>query len=194
MDRLLAECQSQTHLHYIVTCALNTGLRKGDILNLKWEQIRNGFIYPDRDTATKKRREIPINEDLAGIFKEIRKKQGLTSKDVFTYHTRVIQRVDRAFRGTLRRAGIEHFRFHDLRHTFASHLIMRGASLKEVQELLGHKTMTMTLRYAHLSQEHKKKAVSLLNGLIGLVKNNMSQNCNNYKSSNLMASKSLKSQ
>ena len=55
--------------------------------------------------------------------------------------------------------------FHDLRNTFASQLIMKGGTLKDVQELLGHKTMTMTLRYAHLSQHHKKKAVNLINGL-----------------------------
>jgi len=73
--------------------------------------------------------------------------------------------VKTAFNSALRRAGIEDFRFHDLRHTFASQMIMRGASLKDVQEILGHKTMTMTLRYAHLSQEHKKKAVNLLNEL-----------------------------
>jgi len=192
--RLIKECRPQEHLYHVVTCALNTGLRKGDILQLKWEQIRNGFIYPDRDTATKKRREIPINEDLAQMFKEIRKKQGLTSKYVFTYHARTIQRIDRAFKGALRRAGIENFRFHDLRHTFASHLIMRGASLKEVQELLGHKTMTMTLRYAHLSQEHKKKAVGLLNGLTGSIKTDMSQNCHISDSENLQVSNLLKLQ
>jgi len=59
------------------------------------------------------------------------------------------------------------FHFHDLRHTFASQLILNGGSLKDVQELLGHKSMTMTLRYAHLTQESKKKAVNLLNGLTG---------------------------
>ena len=71
-----------------------------------------------------------------------------------------------AFKSALRRAGIENFRFHDLRHTFASQLIMRGGTLKDIQEILGHKTMAMTIkRYAHLSQEHKKKAVNRLNGL-----------------------------
>lgn len=76
-----------------------------------------------------------------------------------------LSNIKRSFVSAVVRAGIEDFKFHDLRHTFASHMIMRGASLKEVQEILGHKTMTMTLRYAHLSQEHKRKAVNLLNGL-----------------------------
>jgi len=67
----------------------------------------------------------------------------------------------------MKRAGVVDFRFHDLRHTFASHLLLRGGDLKDVQELLGHTTMTMTLRYAHLTQEHKKKAVNLLNSLTG---------------------------
>ncbi|MBW2608717.1 MAG: tyrosine-type recombinase/integrase [Deltaproteobacteria bacterium] len=60
------------------------------------------------------------------------------------------------------------FKFHDLRHTFAGPLIMRGSSLKDLQEILEHKTMTMTLRNSHLSQEHKKKAVNLMNGLTAL--------------------------
>ena len=89
-------------------------------------KIRNRFIYPDKNSDTKKRREIPINNDMATIFKDIRKEQGLTSRYVFTYGKRNISRVDRAFKGALERAGIENFRFHDLRHTFASHMLMRG--------------------------------------------------------------------
>ena len=150
-------------------------MRKGEILGLKWNQIRNGFIYLEK-IKTRHKREIPVNENLAQIFKEIRKDEGLTSEYVFTYAKKSLSRVDRAFKGALDRAGIEDFKFHDLRHTFASHLVMRGASLKEVQELLGHRTMTMTLRYAHLSQEHKKKAVGLLNGLTPYVKIDKSQN------------------
>ncbi len=73
--------------------------------------------------------------------------------------------IKTAFTGALRRAGIEDFRFKDLRHTFASHMVMRGATMKEIQELMGHTTMNMTMRYAHLSQEHKKKAVNRLSGL-----------------------------
>ena len=175
ITKLLDECKSQKHLHRIVTCAINTGMRRGEILTLKWSQIRNGFIYLEK-TKTKNRREIPINDDLEQLFKEIRQEQGLTSKYIFIYNSRTIHRVERAYKGALRRAGIEDFKFHDLRHTFASHLVMRGGTLKEAQELLGHKTMTMTLRYAHLSQDHKKKAVNLLNGLTGSVKADMSQN------------------
>jgi len=182
IDRLLEECKSAKHLYRVVICAINTGMRRGEILSLRWEQIRNGFIYLAK-TKTKNPREIPINKDLAQMFKEIRKEQGLSSKHVFIYNSRVVQKVHKGFRAALKRAGIEDFKFHDLRHTFASHVIMRGGSLKDVQELLGHKTVTMTLRYAHLSQEHKMNAVNLLNGLTRPDKPAMSQNVTNDRKS-----------
>jgi len=99
------------------------------------------------------------------LFKHMRRIQHLTSKYVFTYRGNRIDSVKTAFNAAVKRTGIVDFRFHDLRHTFASQLLMKGGTLKDVQELLGHKTMTMTLRYAHLTQEHKRKAVNLLNGL-----------------------------
>lgn len=139
-------------------------MRKGEILGLKWEQIRNGFIYLDK-TKTNEARQIPINDELKGVFKQIRKHQHLTSKHVFTYQDKAINDVKGSFNAAIKRAGIVDFKFRDLRHTFASQLVMKGGTLKDVQELLGHTTMTMTLRYAHLSQKHKKKAVNLLNGL-----------------------------
>jgi integrase len=71
-----------------------------------------------------------------------------------------------AFTTAMRRAGIADFRFHDLRHTAASHMVMRGASLKEVQEVLGHRDFKMTLRYAHLSPSHLRSAVERLEGLM----------------------------
>lgn len=66
------------------------------------------------------------------------------------------------FETVLKKSGIMGFRFHDLRHTFASHLVMLGVDLKTVQELMGHKTIEMTLRYAHLSPAHKRSAVESL--------------------------------
>ena len=181
ISQLLDECQP--YLRNIVECALNTGMRRREILSLKWTQIRNGFIYL-RETKTKEPRQIPINDDLDELFKKIKSEQNpkgsnvvdmqgkpldenkaIPSKYVFTFRGVPIQFVKTAFKAALKRAGIHDFRFHDLRHTFASQLIMKGGTLKDVQELLGHKTMTMTLRYAHLTQEHKRKAVNLLNGL-----------------------------
>jgi len=73
----------------------------------------------------------------------------------------------------LKRAGVVDFRFHDLRHTFSSRFAMRGGSLKALQEILGHESIKTTMRYAHLSQEHKREAINLLNGLTG--KNSMSR-------------------
>lgn len=74
--------------------------------------------------------------------------------------------VKRSFQTALKRSGIVDFRFHDLRHTFASHLVMAGVDVTTVKERLGHKTLTMTLRYAHLAPAHKVKAVDLLDSAL----------------------------
>jgi len=194
--RLIGACP--VHLRDIVICALNTGMRRGEILSLKWDQIRNGLIYLEK-TKTNESRQIPINDTLEQLFRGIRRRQQLRSKHVFTFvncggamkdpeknaqcmkllkdEGVPVHEVKNAFRTACKRAGIENFRFHDLRHTFASQMILKGGSLKVVQEILGHKTMTLTLRYAHLSQEHKKEAVNLLNDLTSSVScHKMSQN------------------
>lgn len=164
IQQLLDNCINQ-YTRDIVTAAINTGMRRGELLSLKWKQIRGGFIYLSK-TKTNEARQIPINDDLAELFKNIRQKNQLRSEYVFCDDKgRPFNDIKVSFKASLRSAVIEDFRFHDLRHTFASHFIMRGGKLKELQELLGHKNITMTMRYAHLSQEHKKKAVNLLNGL-----------------------------
>ena len=164
IDRLLDNCVND-YTRDVTVAVLNTGMRRQEILSLKWEQVRGDFIYLSK-TKTDDARQIPINDDLVELFKEVRAKNQLKSKYIFCDNGgRPFKEITKSFMAALRRAGIEDFRFHDLRHTFASHFIMRGGQLKELQELLGHKNITMTMRYAHLSQEHKKKAVNLLNGL-----------------------------
>ena len=162
-ERLVAKCSD--HLRPIVLCALNTGMRKGEILALKWEDVRNGFIYV-RKSKTDEARQIPINDTLAEMLKGLRVKNQLQSPYVFCIKSggklTNIGSVQRSFERARKKADIDDFRFHDLRHTFASWLVMRGASLKVVQELLGHKSLTMTLRYSHLAEAHKVEAVNLL--------------------------------
>jgi len=162
INSLLQNCG--THLYPIVFTALNTGMRKSEILNLKWSNIdlKNSLILLEK-TKNGERREIPINEPLKHLLKQLFTSRRLDTDYVFVNpqtgkpYTRDLKR---SFHTVLKKTGIRDFHFHDLRHTFASHLVMNGVDLKTVQELLGHKNIKMTLRYAHLSQAHKKEAVN----------------------------------
>ena len=152
------------HLKPIVIMALNTGMRRGEILNLKWDNVdmRHGFILLDR-TKNGERREIPINETLRGTLLHLTRR--LDVSEVFHRDGRPIRDIREAFAGACRRAKIRDFHFHDLRHTFASQLIMAGKDITTVKELLGHKTLTMTLRYAHLAPSHKAAAVDVMDDI-----------------------------
>ena len=167
---LLDNCVNK-YTNDIVTAVINSGMRRQEVLSLKWDQVRNSFIYLTK-TKTDEARQIPINDDLSELFKDIRKRNQLKFDYVFCDSSgRPFKQITKSFQASLRKAGIKDFKFHDLRHTFASHFVMRKGSLKDLQEILGHKTLTMTLRYAHLSQEHKKKSINLLNGLTSKKRN-----------------------
>ncbi len=160
-QKLMESCDK--HLLPIVVTALNTGMRKGEVLSLKWDNVdmKHGFILLDR-TKNGERREIPINETLREVFQSLPRR--LDGKFVF-YDPKTgspYQDIKHSFGSALRRAGIQDFHFHDMRHTFASHLVMQGVDITTVKELLGHKTLTMTLRYAHLAPSHKVNAVNIL--------------------------------
>lgn len=161
--RLLFCCEG--HLKDIVEVAINTGMRKGEILNLKWEDIdfNVGLIHLLK-TKSGYMREIPMNENVSNVLGRI--KRTPESVYVFQYNHKPLKDIKKSFRTALDKAEIKNFRFHDLRHTFASHLVMAGVDLLTVKELLGHKTIEMTLRYSHLSCGHKFKAVKALEGLI----------------------------
>ncbi|ABK98750.1 tyrosine-type recombinase/integrase [Pelobacter propionicus] len=150
-------------LREIVVFALNTGCRRGEILSLTWDHVdlKHGFIRI-ADSKNGESRDIPINAALADMFKGVVRR--IDSPYVFTNPdtgTRY-QDVKRSFATACRRAAIMNFHFHDLRHTFASHLVMNGVDLTTVSRLLGHKSLTMTLRYSHLAPDHLKKAVERL--------------------------------
>ena len=159
-------------------------MRKEEILNLKWDNVdlKNGFILLDI-TKNGERREIPINatlhEVLSGIVRRIdipyvfyvvRKEKELKEEtENQTEDSKPSQRygnIHRSFKSACKKAKIRDFHFHDLRHTFASQLVMAGVDLTTVKELLGHKTLTMSLRYAHLAPSHKVKAVDILDNII----------------------------
>jgi integrase len=159
---LISACNG--HLKSIVTFALNTGCRKGEILNLRWENVdlKHGFILLDK-TKNGDRREIPINGTVRGILQGLTRRLDVPCVFFDSATGKPYGDVKRSFNTATRRAGIRDFHFHDLRHTFASHLVMAGVDITTVKELLGHKTLTMTLRYSHLAPSHKVKAVDLLN-------------------------------
>lgn len=143
----------------IVLIGIHTGLRRGEILSLKWKDIdfkeRRILI---ETTKNNERRVVPINDALYGVFKSLPVHLGTDL--VFPEVTGLQLTV--AFRRACERAGIKDFKFHDLRHTFASYLTMGGVNLRTVQTLLGHKDLRMTMRYSHLSPEHLREAVSTL--------------------------------
>lgn len=151
---------SSKHLKPIVMLALQTGMRKSEILYLKWDDIDfdQKLIFV-RNSKNGEAREIPINSKVANFLKDLKFKSPYVfcNKDGRPYGS-----VRKSFARALKKSGIDDFRFHDLRHTFASHLVMQGVDLVTVKELLGHKSLRMTLRYAHLSPGHRRDAIERL--------------------------------
>lgn len=153
---------SPEHFRPIIIVALNTGMRKAEILNLKWHDIdfKRGTIYLF-ETKNNEKREVPMNETVKIALIKVKKHPEspyvFPSKDGKPYTN-----IRKSFFTALKNAGIINFRFHDLRHNFCSHLAMSGVDLNTIRELVGHKSLEMTLRYSHLSLEHKRRAVDVL--------------------------------
>ena len=169
-ERLVNSCEQ--HLKPIVVTALNTGMRKSEILKLTWDRVdlKNRLILLDK-TKNGERREIPVNDTLydtlSGLIRNIKIDYVFYShKDLKPYYG-----LNKAFKKAIKNAHIIDFHFHDLRHTFASRLVMAGIDLTTVKELLGHKDVKMTLRYSHLAASHIKNAVSILDRQKDIEKN-----------------------
>lgn len=167
-DRLLEACHARPnpYLHTVVVIALSTGMRKGEILNLTWDDVdfeRRRFIL--QHTKNGERRAVPMVGPALEVMVEHRKRYGMPETLVFPGKLHRDRPMDlRApFVTALKHAGIENFRFHDLRHSTASYLAMSGASLAEIAEVLGHKTLSMVKRYAHLTEGHTESVMERMN-------------------------------
>jgi len=164
-ERLLAV--SSPWLREFIVFALNTGMRQGEILNLQWQDVdftRSILVVMKSKNGT--RRTIPLNTTVYELLAAKQAAAGESNGPVFTTplgNELKVRFLVREFCEARDRAGIPDFRFHDLRHTFATRLVQRGIDLYKVQRLLGHKTSHMTQRYAHHSPESLRDGVNVLN-------------------------------
>ncbi|MFA5034018.1 MAG: tyrosine-type recombinase/integrase [bacterium] len=149
---LLDNCAEE--IKPIIIVALNSGMRKGEIFNLKWQDVdlQNRFISIQQSKSNTKRM-IPINDAVYKVFDGLQK----TNDKVFK-----VQNFRILFERAVNKAGIKDFTFHGCRHSFASHMAMSGANLTTIKELLGHASIKMTLRYAHLCNGYLGDAVKKL--------------------------------
>lgn len=155
---------SSPYLRSILIVALNTGMRYSEILNLSWSQINFAEMQLTvLKTKSGKPRAIPLNAILQAEFLALRNRVG-RSPFVFPKPKTgtSVTTVKTAFRTACSRARVLGLRFHDLRHTFASRLIEKGADIEIVRSLLGHSSIEMTQRYVHSADERRRFAVEKL--------------------------------
>lgn len=157
-DRLIAELPA--HLADMVLFSLETGLRRSNVTGLQWSQVdlvrRTAWIHPDQAKA-RKAIGVPLSSVAVSV---LRKQIGKHQANVFSFRGKSVHWVNsKAWRNALKRVGIENFRWHDLRHTWASWHIQEGTPLYVLQELGGWSSPIMVQKYAHLSSEHLKQWV-----------------------------------
>ncbi|NOR41687.1 MAG: tyrosine-type recombinase/integrase [Gammaproteobacteria bacterium] len=157
------------YLKPMVLIAMNTGLRFGELTRLRWIDISLTdapmLTVQAGYAKTGETRHIPLNKIVRTTLQTWKAQQANTSGLVFVTKTgQRVKNLRKVWIGVLVTANIKNFKWHDLRHHFASKLVTAGADLNTVRELLGHGSLDMTLRYAHLAPEHKAAAVALLDG------------------------------
>ncbi|MDN7423758.1 tyrosine-type recombinase/integrase [Burkholderia dolosa] len=161
-----AQCSRRPHLANFIRLALSTGCRKNELLGLTWDRIdfdRRSFGLEPEHTKNGRRRLVPLNDLAMSALSEQRAwVVAHQPGSVWVFPSRTGGRVrtfQKGFASACERTGIENFRIHDLRHTFASWLVMDGVSLYVVKDLLGHSSVAVTERYAHLSPDQGRLAV-----------------------------------
>lgn len=164
--RLLEMCKESSNslLYPVVVLALSTGMRHGEIVGLTWDVVdfqRKMVVL--LETKNGERRAAPLTGLAHKLLKELYDIKSDGSQYVFPGIGNKLVDIRKAWEEALVKANIADFRFHDLRHSAASYLAMNGATLAELAEVLGHKTLQMVKRYAHLSEQHTSKVVAAMN-------------------------------
>lgn len=155
--RLLDACRKSDYkpLYLIVLFAVTTGMRRGELFGLRWQDAdlerRVAVLH---NTKNGDRRSVPILPEVADLLREHGKVRRLDSDLIFAHDAPEVHLFDKAWYAALKAAKVKDFRFHDLRHTAASYLAMSGATTAEIAAVLGHRTLQMVKRYAHLSDQH----------------------------------------
>ena len=161
-EATLLDCLPEKY-RSLILMALNTGLRQGELLRLTWADIDwNVGVLTIHETKAGERRRAPMNSIVIGLLSTLKADTPEPVQRVFPFQARYVRRV---FDGAVKAAGLTPFRFHDLRHTFASRLAMQGANDRTLMALGGWKSPAMLSRYAHLSPAHLWKAVEGLAGV-----------------------------
>ena len=180
-DALLASCAKSDWpaLHTLVLLAISTGARRGELISLQWDQVdlrvRDASVDPNTgekraamghaivcETKNGETRSLPLVGKALEALRALKLLGSAKSPWVFAQPSGFpgpYENFDGVWYTALEAAGIEDFRFHDLRHTTASYLAAQGASLLEIADTLGHKSLSMVKRYSHLAQSHKVSAI-----------------------------------
>ena len=163
--KVLSACKKSRNaaLADLVEFSLFTGIRRGEALGLTWDRVdrARGVIRLEL-TKSGRRREVPLSSNADAVLAC----RWTPEAKGYVFGSRNWNSFRSAWESALLAAGIEDLRFHDLRHTLASWLIQRGRTLREVQEALGHQTITMTMRYSHLAPDHLRAAVAVLDDVL----------------------------
>lgn len=165
---VVAEDEYADYMHPMILLSINTGLRQGELFALNWEDVnfRDRMLTVRGDnTKSHQTRYIPLNNESVNTLEVWQRQNGGICSGLIFHSTVTGEEFDnvrKSWEGIKRLAGIANFRWHDMRHHFASMLVMASVDLNTVRELLGHADIKTTLRYAHLAPHHKARAVDLI--------------------------------
>jgi integrase len=164
-QKLLGECPYR--LRPIIQLAYSTGMRCGEVLGLKWSQLdfkNKVLVLEALDTKTLEKREIPLSEALIGLLQQVPRTLG--NPFVFTFKGKPIKSIKTAFKRVCRKADIENFKFHDLRHCAVTNFRKAGVSDSVIMSISGHKTHAVFRRYDRVDRDDRKGALQKVEILI----------------------------